>query len=622
MDAERSETDARRDGAGVDGAGADGRRGDGQVRWDGSDVESRGGGIYSARMGPAERSAALARMAESDQELDVIVVGGGVVGSGVALDAVTRGLSVGLVEARDYASGTSSRSSKLIHGGLRYLEQLNFDLVREALRERALLLQRIAPHLVRPVPFLFPLTHHVWERAYVGAGLTLYDSLGFSTGLSRGVPGHRHLSRRRALRLAPSLRKSSLTGAVQYWDAQVDDSRYVTTMLRTAAAYGAHVASRTKVVNFLREGERVTGVRVRDLETGTEFDVRARQVVNATGVWTDDIQELVGGRGQIHVRSSKGVHLVVPRDRIHSLTGIILRTEKSVLFVIPWGRHWIVGTTDTQWSLDKAHPAASRQDIDYVLDHVNAVLSVPLTRDDVEGVYAGLRPLLAGESEETSKLSREHVVTHPVPGLVMIAGGKYTTYRVMAQDAVDAVAHGLDQRVPASCTDKIPLVGAEGYQALWNSRHRVARASGLHVARIEHLLQRYGSLIDEVLALIQHDPSLARPLTGADDYLRAEIVYAATHEGARHLNDALTRRTRISIETFHRGTAVAEEAAELMAGPLGWDAEQVKREVEYYTKRVEAERASQEQDTDQEADAIRLGAPEIVPAGESDGKHV
>ncbi|MDR8408738.1 glycerol-3-phosphate dehydrogenase/oxidase [Nonomuraea sp. 3-1Str] len=564
-----------------------------------------------ARLGPAERTAALARM--SAEELDVVVVGGGVVGAGIALDAATRGLDVGVVEARDFASGTSSRSSKLIHGGLRYLEQLNFELVREALQERSLLLQRIAPHLVRPVPFLFPMTHLGWERPYVGAGVALYDMLGFASGLTRGVPGHRHLSRSKALRLAPALKRTSFTGAVQYWDAQVDDARYVMTLLRTAAGYGAHVAPRAQVVGFLREGERVTGVRVCDLESGEEFEIRAQQVVNATGVWTDDIQELVGGRGQIHVRASKGIHLVVPRDRIHSSTGIILRTEKSVLFVIPWGRHWIVGTTDTEWTLDKSHPAASRADIDYLLDHVNAVLAVPLTRDDVEGVYAGLRPLLSGESDETSKLSREHVVAHPVPGLVMVAGGKYTTYRVMAKDAVDAVAHGLDQRVPRSCTDRIPLAGAEGYQALWNSRHRIAHDSGLHVARIEHLLQRYGSMIDEVLELIREDRSLARPLDGADEYLRAEIVYAATHEGARHLNDALTRRTRISIETFHRGKAVAREAAELMAGPLGWDAEQVKAEVEYYTKRVEAERLSQEQDTDQDADAIRLGAPEIVP---------
>ncbi|MFD0854032.1 glycerol-3-phosphate dehydrogenase/oxidase, partial [Actinomadura adrarensis] len=266
----------------------------------------------------------------------------------------------------------------------------------------------------------------------------------------------------------PSLRKDAFVGAIQYWDAQVDDARYVMTVLRTAATYGARIASRTQCVGFLREGERVTGVKIRDLEAGTTAEVRAKQVVNATGVWTDDIQELVGGRGQIHVRSSKGIHLVVPKDRIHSSTGIILRTEKSVLFVIPWGRHWIIGTTDTAWDLDKAHPAASRADIDYVLDHVNAVLNTPLTHDDVEGVYAGLRPLLMGETEETSQLSREHVVAHPVPGLVLVAGGKYTTYRVMAKDAIDAVAHGLDDKVAESCSDNIALVGGEGFQAMWN----------------------------------------------------------------------------------------------------------------------------------------------------------
>ncbi|GAB2847985.1 glycerol-3-phosphate dehydrogenase/oxidase [Actinocorallia aurea] len=569
------------------------------------------GGLGASKMGPGEREHALGRMAA--EEFDVVVVGGGIVGAGVALDAVTRGLKVALVEARDFASGTSSRSSKLIHGGLRYLEQYNFDLVREALTERGLLLQRIAPHLVRPVPFLFPMTHHVWERAYVGAGVALYDALSFSMGATRGVPAHRHLSRRQAQRVAPSLKRSSFTGAVQYWDAQVDDARYVMMVLRTAAGYGAQIASRTQCVGFLREGERVTGVRVRDLESGDKLEVRAKQVVNATGVWTDDIQDLVGGRGQIHVRASKGIHLVVPRDRIHSASGIILRTEKSVLFVIPWGRHWIIGTTDTTWALDKAHPAASKADIDYLLDHVNAFLTVPLTHDDVEGVYAGLRPLLSGESDETSKLSREHVVAHPVPGLVMIAGGKYTTYRVMAKDAVDAVVHGLDGRIAASCTDRVTLVGGAGFQALWNSRYRLATTSGLHVARIEHLLRRYGTLIDDLLALIADRPDLGRPLTGADDYLRAEVVYAASHEGARHLNDILSRRTRISFETWDRGLGAAEETAELVAPVLGWTPEQSGREIEYYRTGIEAERASQSSEDDQEADALLRGAPEIVP---------
>jgi glycerol-3-phosphate dehydrogenase len=569
----------------------------------------------TTRLGPAERAAALEALAGT--ELQVLVVGGGVVGAGVALDAVSRGLTVGLVEARDFGSGTSSRSSKLIHGGLRYLEQLNVGLVREALGERSLLLQRLAPHLVRPVSFLFPFTRH-WERAYIGAGVTAYDTLGLSMGQTRGLPGHRQLTRRGALRLAPALKRSALTGALVYWDAQVDDARYVTTLVRTAAGFGAHVASRTQVTGFLREGERVTGVRATDLETGNGVEIRAQQVVNATGVWTDEIQEMVGGRGSINVRASKGVHLVVPRDRIHSTTGIILRTAVSVLFVIPWGRHWIVGTTDTDWSLDKAHPAASRTDIDYVLGQVNRVLAVPLTRDDVEGVYAGLRPLLAGESESTSKLSREHTVAHPVPGLVLIVGGKYTTYRVMARDAVDAVAHGLDGKVAPSCTDSVPLAGADGFIALWNSRHALARSSGLHVARIEHLLQRYGSLISEVLELIAADPGLGKPLTGADDYLRAEIVYAASHEGARHLDDVLARRTHVSIETWDRGLSAAEEAATLMAGPMRWKSRQVARELENYRVRVLAERASQEADTDQDADAIRLGAPDIVPVVHGD----
>ncbi|MEW2458247.1 glycerol-3-phosphate dehydrogenase/oxidase [Streptomyces albus] len=567
--------------------------------------------MRTAALGPKQRAGALARMAET--ELDVLVVGGGIVGAGTALDAVTRGLSTAIVEARDWASGTSSRSSKLIHGGLRYLEMLDFALVREALKERGLLLERLAPHLVKPVPFLYPLRHRGWERLYAGTGVAMYDVMSVSSGHGRGLPTHRHLSRRHALRVAPALRKDALVGALQYYDAQVDDARFVATLVRTAAEYGALAANRARVVGFLREGERVVGARIEDLELGGEYDVRARQVVNATGVWTDDTQGLIAERGQFHVRASKGIHLVVPKDRINSSTGLILRTEKSVLFVIPWGRHWIIGTTDTDWDLDKAHPAASSADIDYLLDHVNSVLAVPLTRDDVEGVYAGLRPLLAGESEATSKLSREHTVAHPVPGLVVIAGGKYTTYRVMAKDAVDEAVHGLDHRVAECVTEEVRLAGAEGYHALWNGRARLAQRAGLHVARVEHLLGRYGSMTEEVLDLIAEDPRLGEPLPAADDYLKAEVVYACTHEGARHLDDVLTRRTRISIETFDRGTLSARECADLMAPVLGWDADQIEREVEHYEKRVEAERESQLQPDDQTADAARLGAPDIVP---------
>jgi glycerol-3-phosphate dehydrogenase len=569
--------------------------------------------MRSARLGPEQRRAALTALAGT--ELDVLVIGGGVVGAGTALDAVTRGLSVGLVEARDWASGTSSRSSKLVHGGLRYLEMLDFALVREALKERGLLIERLAPHLVRPVSFLYPLTRHGWERLYAGSGVALYDAMSHASGHGRGLPAHRHLTRRHALRIAPALRKDALVGAIQYFDAQVDDARFVTTLVRSAASYGAHVANRASVIGFLREGERVTGAVVRDEESGEQSEVRAAQVVNATGVWTDETQAMVGERGKFHVTASKGVHLVVPKDRIQSASGLILRTEKSVLFVIPWGRHWIIGTTDTAWNLDKAHPAATATDIDYVLAHVNMVLTTKLTREDVEGVYAGLRPLLSGESDETSKLSREHVVAHAAPGLVVVAGGKYTTYRVMAKDAVDAAVHGLDRRAPASCTETVPLIGADGYPALWNSRARLSAANGVHVARIEHLLRRYGSLAEEVLALIDKDRELGYPLEGAEDYLRAEVVYAASHEGALHLEDVLARRTRISFETFDRGVRSARPAAELMAGALEWDAARVEREIADYTAQIAAERESQLQPDDRSADVARMGVPDLSRPG-------
>lgn len=566
-------------------------------------------------LSPDAREAALAEMAGA--ELDVLVIGGGVVGAGAALDAVTRGLRTGLVEARDWASGTSSRSSKLIHGGLRYLEMLDFRLVAEALGERALLLHRLAPHLVRPVPFLYPLQHRIWERPYVGAGIALYDAMSAVQGATAGarseLPRHRHLSRRKALRAAPALRPDALVGAIQYWDAQVDDARHTMMIARTASAYGALCANRARVVSLLRQGERVTGAVVRDLETGQELAVRARQVVNATGVWTDDTQALADTRGQFQVRASKGVHLLVPRDRIQSTTGLILRTSTSVLFVIPWGRHWIVGTTDTDWALDKSHPAVSSRDVDYLLEQANRVLAAPLRAEDVEGVYAGLRPLLSGESELTSKLSREHLVGHPVPGLVVVAGGKYTTYRVMARDAVDEAVRALDARVPASVTDQVPLVGAEGYPALWNQRAGLAVRSGLHRARIEHLLQRYGTLVHEVLALLAGDPSLAEPLPGADDYLQVEVVYSAQAEGARHLDDVLTRRTRASIESWDRGVAAAPVVAGLLAPLLGWDEAHAAREVEHYLARVRAEREAQQQPDDETADAARLGAPDVVP---------
>ena len=537
------------------------------------------------------------------------MVGGGVVGTGAALDAATRGLKVALVEARDLGSGTSSRSSKLFHGGLRYLEQLDFGLVREALRERELNLTRLAPHLIKPVSFLYPLTKH-WERPYVTAGVTLYDTIGGKSSL----PHQKQLTRSGALRMAPALKRSALVGAIRYFDAQADDARHTMSVGRTAAQYGAVVRTSTQVVDFLHEVDRVAGVRVRDVESGREAEVRASVVVNCTGVWTDQMQHAAGTRGRFRVKASKGVHFLVARDKIPSDTGMILRTEKSVLFVIPWRNHWIVGTTDTDWNLDLAHPAATRKDLDYLLEHVNSVLVTPLGHDDIEGVYAGLRPLLAGESEETSKLSREHAVSRVMPGLVAIAGGKYTTYRVMAADAIDAASEDIPTRVAPSVTDRVPLIGADGYFALVNQSEQLGQRHGLHPHRVRHLLDRYGSLLHGLLAMADSDnggdPSLLEPVPASPDYLRVEIAYAVAYEGALHLDDVLTRRTRISIEYAHRGVDSAEAVGAQMAPLLGWTDEQRDLEVRSYVERVQAERESQSVDTDIEADKLRVAAPD------------
>lgn len=557
-------------------------------------------------MDARQRTQDLVRM--RDEVFDIVVIGGGVTGAGVALDAVTRGLSVALVEQRDFAAGTSSRSSKLFHGGLRYLEQLELGLVTEALHERNLMLNHLCPHLARPVTFLYPLTHRVWERAYVGAGIALYDVL--AAFGSNPLPCHRHLSKRAARRLVPSLRDDVLTGAITYSDAQVDDARHTMSLVRTAHHHGAAVAASVQVVDLLRDGGRVAGVRARDVESGDELDIRARQTVNATGVWTDEIQDMAGGAA-LRVRASKGVHIVVPRDRIDAGAGLICRTPTSVLFVIPWGEFWLVGTTDSDWNLDLARPAASAADLDYLLGQANRWLRPALTHADIVGVYAGLRPLLHGESDSTSKLSREHAVTTVTPGLLSVAGGKYTTYRVMAADAVDAAVSAMGVDAPASCTETVPLVGATGYQAMRNRRTQLAEESGLPVDRIDRLLGRYGSELPVLLELLRADPAMAECLPGTDDYLAVEARFAVAHECALHLDDVLTRRTRLSIESPDRGVSAAPVVAGIMADALGWDDATVAREVAYYEKRVQAERESQQAVDDHTADARRLGAEDI-----------
>ena len=532
----------------------------------------------------AQRARHLAIM--SSEPFDVVVVGGGVTGAGTALDAATRGLRVALVEQRDYASGTSSRSSKMFHGGLRYLEHFDFALVREALAERNLMLNVLCPHLVQPTSFVYPLRHRIWERLYVGAGILLYELL--ARLADNPLPRHAHLGHDGLRDLAPGL---AAFGGVRYWDAVVDDARHTLTLARTAAAHGTLLASSARVVGFEEETGRIRAVHVKDLEAGGEISIATRSVINATGVWTDDLEKLAGEAG-IDVRASKGIHLLVPRETIDSRTGVLLRTKASVLFVIPWDRHWIVGTTDTPWSLGRAHPAASRSDIQYLLHWVNSTLEAPLRAEDIVGVYAGLRPLLTGESEETSKLSREHAVLDRGNGMISVAGGKYTTYRVMAADAVDAVTRYLDGDPAPSRTRDVPLVGATSPLS-------------------ERIHTRYGSLKGEIGESIAARPHYGRPVVADAPYLVAEIAYATTHEGALHLDDVLARRTRMSIETSHRGVGAAPTVATIMGEILGWDRATVQREVDHYEARVRAELDSQNQPDDHTADAARMGAPDV-----------
>src|SRR4051812_14565391 len=537
-----------------------------------------------------DRGAMLSRLAT--ERFDVLVIGGGVTGAGTALDAASRGLRVALVEARDLASGTSSRSSKLIHGGLRYLEQFDFKLVYEALRERDLLVSKLAPHLVKPVSFLYPLYKKVVERPYVGAGLVLYDSM---EGTRRPVPRHKHLTAKSALKRAPALSPERLAGAMLYYDAQVDDARHTLTVARTAAANSAVMATRVSATGLTRADDgRVTGARVRDEETGREITVAAEAVVICAGVWTDLVHELAGVKAGYTVRMSKGVHIVVPRSALDANTGMICRTDKSVLFFIPWGDHWIVGTTDTDWSGDRAEPAPSEDDVEYILSAANRVLARPLTRGDVVGVYAGLRPLVdpqAGNGgKPTTKLSREHVVDVPVPGLASIAGGKFTTYRLMARDVIDAAVADFGRDVPGSVTDQVPLLGADGLAAVQAATSRLAEDYGVPLEAVEHLLGRYGTLAEEVLRLIRPDASLGRPLAAGHPYLRAEVTYAVTHENALHVEDVLMRRTRLFIEAEDGGAGAAADVATIMGRLLGWSRRRRAAETRRYLELLEAER--------------------------------
>ena len=572
------------------------------------------------------RQQALTEMATG--ELDILVVGGGVTGAGIALDAASRGLRTGIVEATDWAGGTSQWSSKLVHGGLRYLYQLNFPLVAEALKERGLLLTSLAPHLVKAQPFLWPLKTPVIERSYSAIGVGMYDALAqFGGGGSSAVPHQKHYGHEGALELFPGMRRDALVGAIRFYDARVDDARLVMDIVRTASGLGALAANRAKVVDYVREGDRVTGAVVEDAETGERFSVKARYVINATGVWTEQTQDLVPEQARhgagLKVLASKGIHIVIPRERIHGDAGLFLRTEVSVLFVIPWDRYWVIGTTDTPWHEDVASPVATSRDIDYVLEQANTVLAEPLTRDDIIGTYAGLRPLLQPRDEgdgASTKVSREHTVTEVAPGLAAIAGGKLTTYRVMAEDAVDFALNQVDgpkgaQRRP-SITERTPLVGAAGYPAWQSQAHRVAAEHNLAPERVQHLLDRYGDELPAILQTMTDQPELARPLEHAPAYLGVEIAYAVTHEGAMHLEDVLCRRTRLDYEVRDRGLAALDEIGAIVAPRLGWDEARLDAEKTAYRRRVEGI-ALAEQQTDDAAAVAALREREGAdnPAG-------
>ena len=565
------------------------------------------------RLTREQRAAALKEMSR-EEGLDVLVIGGGITGAGIALDAASRGLRTGVVEMGDWASGTSSWSSKLVHGGLRYLYQLDLPLVREALSERGRLLETIAPHLVKAQPFLWPLTHH-YERSYSAVGVGVYDALALAGARGhRTVPIQKHLGRKGARALAPALDPSRLIGAIRFYDARVDDARLVIDLIRTAVGLGALAASRARVTGFLKDARgTVTGAAVTDLETGATHEIRAARTINATGVWTEDTQNLATDAGGLKVLASKGVHIVVPKAAIDAETGIFLRTEKSVLFIIPWPRYWVIGTTDTPWTEDVAKPVATAADIDYILQHANEVLSRPLSRDDIIGVYAELRPLLQPRlkpgadirAAASTKVSREHTVTRVAPGLTAIAGGKLTTYRVMAADAVDHALGEALARAHPSATARLPMVGAAGYRALAARAGTIARERGWTLARVTHLLDRYGDELPALLDSIDDDPSLGRPLGEAPAFLRAEVAWAVTHEGAAHLDDVLLRRVRLDIEHRDRGLGAAAEVLEVMAPLLGWSAAEVETERAAYAERV-AQIAAAEEDTSDAEAAARL----------------
>jgi glycerol-3-phosphate dehydrogenase len=522
-----------------------------------------------------DRSDALRRLAA--ERFDLLVIGGGITGAGVALDAAARGLSVALVERDDFASGTSSKSSKLVHGGLRYLQHREFRLVYEALYERQIAL-RNAPHLVRILPFLIPvlskdgLLNAKLARA-LGSALWMYDLTG---GLRIGKL-HRRIKKEAALAHMPTLRAPNVAAAYIYYDAQADDARLTLTIARTAATRGAVVANHAAVTGLRKDATgRVCGAEV--TADGETFTVDAACIVNATGVWSDNVRALDEGADPQSIRPAKGIHITVPWSRVRNDIAAIVPVpkDKRSIFVVPWGDFTYVGTTDTDYDGPIDDPQCTPEDVDYLLDAMNLVLAEPLTRADVLGTWAGLRPLIAGGTvtEKTADLSRRHAVRTSPSGLVSVNGGKLTTYRRMAADTVDAVVRALG-RGGRSTTKKLRLLGA--YDAPPHD---------------EHLARRYGILAREILELERADPGLAAPLVPGLPYRRSEAVYAVRAEMATTLDDVLSRRTRARLLARDATAAAAEDVARLLAPELGWDTARVTQEVVALRAALAEERAA------------------------------
>jgi glycerol-3-phosphate dehydrogenase len=522
---------------------------------------------------------ATALRALADETFDVLVVGGGIVGAGALLDATSRGLRAALVEQGDIAIGTSGRSSRLIHGGLRYLEQLHFGLVAEALAERSRLLNVIAPHLVRLEPFLFPVYGiPVVHQAFYGAGILLYDILG-----SRRDGGFgRHLTVNGALRYAPQLKRKGLTGAIVYHDGVEDDARLTLAVVRTALARGALAATRVRAEAPILESGRVVGARVRDVLSGDSFDVRASHVIDATGVWAGRPDERFAAiEDTAPIAPSRGSHVIVRRERLDLAGGITLRIPGRVVFIIPWPGHWIIGTTDHLDPRDPDRLTAPIEDVHELLDTVNRTMDAGLTEADIVGTYAGMRPLLEGAGGDTVKASREHRVTSDRSGLVRIGGGKYTTYRVMAHDVVDAALGRDAARARPSRTADLPLVGAAPKPQLDALAAELARSGEVDPATAARLVMRHGVEARAVLAL-RTETGLLRPLAPGLDHLEAEVAWAARRELALTVDDVLARRMRLAQELPDRGASIAHRVAEILGSELGWDLARRTHEVDSY----------------------------------------